>query len=1100
MVSAVVIILPRRDSSTPFFTSPHSTAQSEGSERASDQPTTRAPLPFLLFLAVAAAAPSAMESVHKSGGGSAPGGGAGAGAEGVLCHACGHQYPNGHPSAKQRRAHRKHCGKPASAAAEEHDGGESLLGEGAGGDGVGGGAAECGIGSPGSAPEAAGDSAREHSSGNGTGHQSIGDSTSAEECLISSSNIPSEVIPEVCTTDDDTLTTVATQYSQKVSPIEDGDPSDPAVGPEHLQHVPTSVISPEPEDCAKFSSEISEHSTQNPISEYETQNSTVVVLESNATGGGSSEQMSDVVRKADGIAVTDEDDMTSNIARNKSSEDNSVEGDRFGLSCQDNLQTEIDEEHSSITVEKDSAAKNLNVIHNEEIPRDDAESNQPSKDVLTRSFEKTPTIEEHVESSTEKSVGIEDGLLKIETSDADDVKPQQQPVSTSETADHLAVSKGADNVDEQRYPISEASIQAISSAVEPAIGGKVISVGSAANFTKVVCSSGVKNDDSMQKNVSSGMVVTSQNDLKELSTSTTASEINMVVSTNDVDEKSQDEKVGINLTSSEVGNMDIIESFEEKQQNKEVITDPSPHEVDDAVSGTDNHGENEQSEETMEDTSSCMLSAVQSMSIAEEKELSTSTMASEINMVVSTNDVDAKSQDEKVGINLTSSEVGNMHIIESFEEKQQNKEVIVDPSPHEVDAVSGTDNHGENEQSEETMGDTSSCMVSAVQSMSIAEEKEQIEEFIAHLASEEINVTSSRDIVEEKQCEIVKINHEIDGVRSIEATGENNANTCEINAGSVTDDIEDKMPNEEITTGTTSHGINMVDNSIDEEKVHNKEVTNTLGSCENIVFLEDKMYEDTSGPTPDKFSLGTSTDSAVEQKDETASAGPPSHETNVAHTTDKADEEKYMEPAVVSTSGINTMDNIGDVENKEQSEETTADPRSIENATSTQGTDDAENKQNEYTIAAGPSSNEAEVAVAQKTDAIEETEKAEDTASKEITTIESTDDMKGATDQNEEIADKEMVTDDKNHVSLKALLADKNVEPKEKEKKASAKDRVLSFRRLVSKDNVSPVKPGSPKAGSEQQDWNSPARLPVEKKPKGRKQQWVPFICCSSVQ
>ncbi|ONL94679.1 14-3-3-like protein GF14 omega [Zea mays] len=52
-----------------------------------------------------------MESAHKIGGGSAPG--AGAGGEGILCHACGYQYPNGHPSAKQRRAHRKHCGKLA---------------------------------------------------------------------------------------------------------------------------------------------------------------------------------------------------------------------------------------------------------------------------------------------------------------------------------------------------------------------------------------------------------------------------------------------------------------------------------------------------------------------------------------------------------------------------------------------------------------------------------------------------------------------------------------------------------------------------------------------------------------------------------------------------------------------------------------------------------------------------------------------------------------------------------------------------------------------------------------------------------------------------
>ena len=39
-----------------------------------------------------------------------------------LCHVCGYQYPNPHPSAKLRRSHRKHCGKalppPAAAVAE----------------------------------------------------------------------------------------------------------------------------------------------------------------------------------------------------------------------------------------------------------------------------------------------------------------------------------------------------------------------------------------------------------------------------------------------------------------------------------------------------------------------------------------------------------------------------------------------------------------------------------------------------------------------------------------------------------------------------------------------------------------------------------------------------------------------------------------------------------------------------------------------------------------------------------------------------------------------------------------------------------------------
>jgi hypothetical protein len=42
---------------------------------------------------------------------------------GHLCHVCGYQHPNPHPSAKLRRSHRKHCGKtaPAPAAVEEEE-------------------------------------------------------------------------------------------------------------------------------------------------------------------------------------------------------------------------------------------------------------------------------------------------------------------------------------------------------------------------------------------------------------------------------------------------------------------------------------------------------------------------------------------------------------------------------------------------------------------------------------------------------------------------------------------------------------------------------------------------------------------------------------------------------------------------------------------------------------------------------------------------------------------------------------------------------------------------------------------------------------------
>ncbi|CAM0144447.1 unnamed protein product [Urochloa decumbens] len=999
-----------------------------------------------------------MESGHKSGGGSAAGG------DGVLCHACGYHYPNGHPSAKQRRAHRKHCGKPASAAAAaeegagEHEGTESLPGDGRGGvgdDGIGASEAERGGSLPGSVPEPAsaadgGDNA-EHSSGNGTGHQVIGDKC-AEDHLISSSNIPSELTSEASRTDDDTLTTVVTQYSEKGTPIEDGDPS------EQLEDAPTSLLLPEPEDGAKCSSEISENEKQNSLPEYETQNSTVMPLESNATGVGTSEQMEDVVTQVDGIAVTEEDDTVDTIGKNSTvvplesnatevgtseqtddvvsqvdgiaateeddtvdtigknstvvllesnatgggtseqtddvvsqvdgiavtEEDDTVDTigkNEFSESCQDNLQTKIGEGHSSTVVEEDSSSsdKNLN----------ETEPNQQSKHALTDSFEKNPNIEIPVGPSTDKSLGTDDDLLKhgtgVSLSEiAGNVKPQQQPDSTYETAGHLAVSEGADNVDEQHHAISEGSIPAVSNAFEPAV-------------TENVCSSGVTIDDSIQKNATGGTVMTSQVDLVELSTSAMSHEINTLA--NDVDEEGQNEKGGTDLTSC---------------------------------------GGNE------------------------------------------------------------------LHIIENFEENQQNREVIVDPT-HEIDTVSSTDNHEESEQSKEVIADTSSCKISAVQSMTRAEEKEQIEEFIVNLTSEETIVPSSRDIVEEKQGGVdVKTTGEIDGAHSIETAGENNATTCEINAGITTDDVEDMVQNEEITTGPVSHGISMACSSSNEEKIHKEEVAECLGSHENIVVhgtehVEEKTIDEaTVDAASHKFSLATSTDSVEERKGEETTADPILHERSAVLTTDNIDEKKNEEPILDPTTSSATICSIDNVEEKKLSEETTADPSSGE-SNMLPATGDAEKKKQNGDTTTDPASDKTEAA--ESTNVVEEIGKTEETASKEISTIESTDDMKRTVDQNEEIADKEMVIDsDKNHVSLKVLLADKNVETKEKEKKASTKDRVLSFRRRTSKDNVSPVKPGSPKAGSGQQDWNSPARLPVEKKPKGRKQQWVPFICCSSVQ
>jgi hypothetical protein len=86
-------------------------------------------------------------------------------------------------------------------------------------------------------------------------------------------------------------------------------------------------------------------------------------------------------------------------------------------------------------------------------------------------------------------------------------------------------------------------------------------------------------------------------------------------------------------------------------------------------------------------------------------------------------------------------------------------------------------------------------------------------------------------------------------------------------------------------------------------------------------------------------------------------------------------------------------------------------------------------------------------------------------------------------------------------VPLKVLLAEASAE--NKVNRPSAKERVLSFRRRVSKNYNSPVKSGSPRYGSDEHHWHSPAKLPrkdTDKSSKGRKRPWMPFICCHSVR
>jgi hypothetical protein len=86
-------------------------------------------------------------------------------------------------------------------------------------------------------------------------------------------------------------------------------------------------------------------------------------------------------------------------------------------------------------------------------------------------------------------------------------------------------------------------------------------------------------------------------------------------------------------------------------------------------------------------------------------------------------------------------------------------------------------------------------------------------------------------------------------------------------------------------------------------------------------------------------------------------------------------------------------------------------------------------------------------------------------------------------------------------VPLKVLLAEASAE--NKVNRPSAKERVLSFRLRVSKNDNSPAKSGSPRYDSDEHHWHSPAKLPckdTDKSSKRRKQPWMPFICCHSVR
>jgi hypothetical protein len=108
----------------------------------------------------------------------------------------------------------------------------------------------------------------------------------------------------------------------------------------------------------------------------------------------------------------------------------------------------------------------------------------------------------------------------------------------------------------------------------------------------------------------------------------------------------------------------------------------------------------------------------------------------------------------------------------------------------------------------------------------------------------------------------------------------------------------------------------------------------------------------------------------------------------------------------------------------------------------------------------------------------------------------------GNTKLNEEIASTgAQLNPGRVRVPLKVLLAEASME--NQVKRPSTKARVMSFRRRVTKDSSLSMKPGSPKSGSDDHHWSSPAKLSrkdVDKSSEEKKQPWMPFICCHSAR
>uniref|UniRef100_A0A0E0M308 Uncharacterized protein n=1 Tax=Oryza punctata TaxID=4537 RepID=A0A0E0M308_ORYPU len=289
-------------------------------------------------------------------------------------------------------------------------------------------------------------------------------------------------------------------------------------------------------------------------------------------------------------------------------------------------------------------------------------------------------------------------------------------------------------------------------------------------------------------------------------------------------------------------------------------------------------------------------------------------------------------------------------------------------------------------------------------------------------------------------------------------------------------DGNEKTPLEDITTKdmTASLSEDNVEEKKETEGTSVKEM-NSILKADNVE--EKKLTDDTSA--------GRNAIQHIDDAEKKQAGDTVSRETSALQNIEER--EKAEDTGAKGAPAVGSMENA-DAEN--QTEDTGAKPECK--------SDNADNKKQSYDTSTNEMNdkNQAQDTCSKETNTVQNTSNAEEKKQTEDPAVQEGNKQKEGISPTVAKQSSERV-----HVPLKVLLAEASVEMKEK--KTTAKERVLSFRRRVSKDDSSSAKSGSPKSGADDNKfWSSPARLPennAEKKSKARKQPWMPFICCHSV-